>query len=104
MRTAKDQASSRTSLGRRVVVWIRIELVQTRARAEPIRTASVHLRVALPRRDVHAAHRVLGGRAGLVPGVTAMPGVVTVTTAAVAIHHVGAAPEAHHEIEQRRKQ
>jgi len=69
-----------------------------------MRTASVHLRVALPRRDVHATHGIPGGGARLAPGATTMPSVLAVTTAAVAMHHVGAAAEAHHEIEHGRKE
>jgi hypothetical protein len=37
-------------------------------------------------------------------GVTATTGVMASATAAVAMDHVGAATEAHHEIEQRRKE
>jgi hypothetical protein len=34
-------------------------------------------------------------------GVATMTGVPTVTTTAVAMHHMGATPETHHEIKER---
>ena len=42
--------------------------------------ASVHLCVALPRRDVHAAHGIPGGRALLTPAVLSVAAVVLAWT------------------------
>jgi hypothetical protein len=60
----------------------------------------VCLRVALTGRDIHAAHRVFDASSRGWLSITTVAGMVAVT-ASVPMHHVGAAAETHHEVEQR---
>src|SRR5947207_1886931 len=74
----------------RISLRFHFELIQAFPAAEPVLTAFVHLGVAFSRLHVHSADRVLC--AGLWRSVSCV--------AAMAMHHVCSASEAHHEVEQ----